>query len=331
MKSARGGAIRFWPAFVVGFVTLSLSALVLGGLIGALKLHLKKMPIEAPDGIKLHTLPSSFPSDKPRWEQIGGDDIASAEAAAELGTDNYLTRRYRRVADDAGAGREGGGPMVVQVHIAYYTGMIDTVPHVPERCMVGGGMEYAGATESVPMPLDFDRLTVDPDAPADDLGRPVWMGRSREIHRRVRLPRGIENLQLRCTPFQDQEAKVKVFAGYFFIANGGVVSSANDVRLLAFKLQDDYAYYTKVQFLSSTVSSAQELAAVVADMLDDLFPEIMRRVPDWIEVQSGRYPPDNPRRTESQEQTTIGRRTEAPLSRVVAEQAQIRKQTWLHG
>lgn len=298
MRGARGGT-RFWPAFIAGFATLSISAILLGGIIGAMKLHLKKLPIEAPDGIKLHTLPASFPSGAPRWEQVGSDEIASAEAAAELGTDNYLTRRYRRLAG-AGSG-EAGAPMVVQMHIAYYTGMIDTVPHVPERCMVGGGMEYAGATESVPIPLDFTRLTVDPDAPRDDMGRPVWMGRSREVYRRVRLPRGIEALQLRCTPFQDQGAKVKVYAGYFFIANGGVVSSANDVRLLAFKLRDDYAYYTKVQFLCSTVSSAQELAAVVADMLDDLFPEIMRRTPDWIEVQSGRYPPGNERGTAPQD------------------------------
>ena len=40
----------------------------------------------------------------------------------ELGTNLYLSRDYER-RDDR-----------VNVHVAYYTGLIDDVPHVPERC-----------------------------------------------------------------------------------------------------------------------------------------------------------------------------------------------------
>jgi hypothetical protein len=55
-------------------------------------------------------------------------------------------------------------------------------------------------------------------------------------------------------------------------------------------MKADYAYYMKVQFLGVGLDSAEELAAASADILNDLFPEIMRRAPDWIEVEEGRYP-----------------------------------------
>lgn len=281
---------RLWPAFIVGFVVLAGSAMALGTLLSAMQVHLKKLPIQARDGIKLHTLPTSFPRSEPRWEQARPDEIVSAEAAAELGTDNYLTRWYKRVGDPPDK------PTLVQLHCAYYTGMIDTVPHVPERCFVGGGLEFASESVIVPVPLDMSRLIPDPDAPPDEQGRPVWMGRSDETHSRVRLPRGIEDLKIKSTAFRDQSAKASVIAGYFFIANGGVVASADDVRLLAFRLTDDYAYYAKIQFMSTTAQSPEELAALAADMLNDLFPELMRRLPDWVAVQEGLYPSDNPRR-----------------------------------
>ena len=80
-----------------------------------------------------------------------------------------------------------------------------------------------------------------------------------------------------------------VWAGYFFIANGGVVASASGVRGLAYQLDSDYAFYTKVQFSSLTVDSAEELAQLAADALEDLLPEIMRCVPDWDEVEAGTW------------------------------------------
>lgn len=302
--SARRAQPRLWPALLVGLLTLTASAMALGTLLSAMKIHLKKLPIEARDGIKLHTLPSSFPRAKPRWEQARPDEIVSAEAGAELGTDNYVTRWYRRIGDPPDR------QILLQLHCAYYTGMIDTVPHVPERCFVGGGMEFAADSVIVPVSLDLNRLIPDRDAPLDEQGLPVLMGRSDETHSRVRMPRGIQDLKMKATSFRDQSAKAAIIAGYFFIANGGVVASANDVRLLAFGLTDDYAYYTKVQFMSPTAQTPEELAELAADMLNDMLPELMRRLPDWVEVKEGRYPSDNPRRQGRQDtsssQSSVG-------------------------
>lgn len=62
------------------------------------------------------------------------------------------------------------------------------------------------------------------------------------------------------------------------------------MRLLAFDLRSVYAYYLKIQVTSTSVSSGEELVARAGSLLSELMPEIMRCVPDWVEVEAGRYP-----------------------------------------
>lgn len=280
----RGGVTL---AAIVALVVLAASAVGVSTVIRTLGAHLRKLPIESISGLKFPSLPESFPG----WRMVK-DDIMSAEGVAELGTENYISRWYERVDEK---GNPTDPPMAVQLHCAYYTGMIDTVPHVPERCMIGGGMEYAGETVTQPVPLDFERFSKDPDF-QDHPRAPVWTARNNRVTSRVRLPFGVQDLSMKITPFRNAAASQKLFAGYFFMANGGVVASANDVRLLAFNLKDDYAYYAKIQFMSPSVGSAEELAKVAGGMLTELFPDLMQRVPDWIMVEEGLHPADNPRR-----------------------------------
>lgn len=273
-------------AALVAAGVLAASALALGAITAALNIRLTKLPIYAPDDLQFHSLPSRLPPEHPHWKQATPDEVMSSEAVDELGTGNYITRWYVRVGKDS-----DGPPLVVQLHCAYYTGMIDTVPHVPERCMVGGGMSFGGKTVMVDVPLDMSRYSADPDV-QDEGGATLWTARSGITYNRVRLPGGIEHLMLRVTPFTNQDGSQKLHAGYFFIANGRVYASADDVRLKAFELDEDYAYYAKIQFMSLGVASPEELALVASDMLAELFPEIMRRLPDWTEVRAGRYPTD---------------------------------------
>jgi hypothetical protein len=170
--------------------------------------------------------------------------------------------------------------------------MIDTVPHVPERCFVGGGLQMGQSPVSLPLPLDTSAWVQDPDAP--EALRPIVRVRTAG-GKRVRLPREPEAIRIRASEYEVGQ-DTKLYAGYFFIANGGHTDSANGVRLLAFKLEDDYAYYLKVQFNSSTVGSVEELAEVSASLLGEIFGELMDCVPDWVDVQTGAYPPDNPLR-----------------------------------
>ncbi len=284
MASRTGGVTL---AAIVALVVLAASALGVSAVITKVGAHLRKLPIESVSGLKFHSLPDAFPG----WRMVK-DDIMSAEGIAELGTENYVSRWYEAVNDK---GEPLDPPVLIQLHCAYYTGMIDTVPHVPERCMIGGGMQYAGDSVVVPVPLNFERFSKDPDY-QEHPRAPIWTARNGRVPSRVRLPFGIQGLEMKVTPFKDAGASQKLFAGYFFMANGGVVASANDVRLLAFNLKDDYAYYAKVQFMSPSVGSAEQLAKVAGGMLDELFPDLMQRVPDWIMVEEGLHPADNPRR-----------------------------------
>lgn len=296
-KKPAGSAVRVepvrWatlaaPAVLTAFAVLAISAGTLSAAVAALGIYLKKLPIEPPEG----RVVASITKETPRWVAVGQDVLMSAEIVEELGTKNYLSRHYAQKTD-----KEGEIGKRVELHLAYYTGKIDTVPHVPDRCMVGAGWQLDGNPTDIPVKLDMDRMTpaeAGPMAPAD------WAGRlytARIGGERIIMPLSPQNLQIRVTRFKGPGQSKPLHAGYFFIANGGHVSSPEGVRLLAFQLTDDYAYYLKVQVSSGEVETSEELAQLAGNLLDDLLPEIMRCVPDWVEVQSGRYPPGNRRAT----------------------------------
>ncbi|MBL0927607.1 MAG: exosortase-associated EpsI family protein [Phycisphaerales bacterium] len=263
------------PAAAAAAVVLAAAAAGLTAAIGAIGAHLTKLPIQAKDNRQMHQLPAEFPS----WERQGADRLESVEILEELGTRNYLSRVYRMRGPEAGA-----NPPTVDLHLTYYTGMIDTVPHVPDRCNVGAGMKQDGDPVVVKVPLDRSKWTRDESADPSVHGGTIWTMRSPLGDAPVRLPRNIENLELRVVPFQSPAGRF--FSGYFFLANGGHVASADEVRMLAFRLTDDYAYYAKVQFSSSSVRTGEELAGLAGKMLDEMLPEIMRCVPDWVEVRN---------------------------------------------
>jgi hypothetical protein len=272
-------------AYIVVLAVLVTAAASLNAAIQAFNIHIQKLPIRPESGLTLPSLP----------REVDGFALAfespplSAEIQRALGTDNYLSRTY---IEQAGSESERG--RTIEFHAAYYTGMIDTVPHVPERCFVGSG-EFAidGRTgQVVPVPLDLDRFSPDPDADPEVHGE-ILRGRTSNSSDapgvRVRMPRDIEDLRMNVTRFIDPRG-TKLHAGYFFIANGGTVPRAGDVRSLAFDSQSTHAYYMKVQFTSSDVEDAAELAELSASFLDEILPDLMRRTPDWVDVLDGRHP-----------------------------------------
>ena len=293
------------PAFWVVLGVLGLSSVTMSAAISYFKIYLKKEPIEAPLGRQVNAIPYQSES----FVRIGTDQRMPKDIEEVLGTQNYLSRHY--VERKARPGQE---PRVLQVHLAYYTGMIDTVPHVPDRCMVGAGLQLKSILGDVPIPMDQTRWTLDDHVPAHLAGRifrvktSYSMGADNKpfldangapmIFSDVpgtpfRLPRDPASIRLRTMEFGDNAGN-KRYAGYFFIANGGVVSRAEEVRLLAFDLKSSYAYYLKVEFQSDSVESGDELAALAGVFLDENFAEIMRCTPDWVEVEMGDYPEGNP-------------------------------------
>jgi hypothetical protein len=272
------------PAFLAAFAILVASAIGLRAATRIMGIHDQKLPIHALGNRQIHALPVKIGA----WERQGADDVLSAEALEELDTENYVSRVYMAKID--------GRDVALDFHAAYYTGMIDTVPHVPERCLIGAGMSKTGESRVVRIPLDMGAFAPDTTVDTEKAGGEVLMAFTQD-GTRVRLPVNLaQDLSMNITEFAAPGVKQRIFAGYFFIANNGIAPRAAGVRSLAFRLTDDYAYYLKVQFMSFQVESAEELAAQAADFLRGGLPEIMRCLPDWVEVQEGRYPDDNPRR-----------------------------------
>jgi len=284
----------FSPAFVVCLMLLIGGGGVFRSTVAALRYQLTKRPIEAE--LKLPSLPMETEG----WRCISSQQLA-AEMLEELGTQNYVTRAYVRV---GGATKQDPSP--TELHAAYYTGMIDTVPHVPDRCLVGAGFTISGGTRNIPLNLDLSKWNRS-SLPG---GEEVFSRRSYQtrevvgadgstrkvaVRPQVRLPRGIEHATLRVTEFIAPEGGHKLQAGYLFIANGKVAGSAEEVRTLSFDLRAEYAYYLKLQF-SGMFDSAEDLVAHASSLLTEVLPDVMLCVPDWHAVEAGDYPVDNPRR-----------------------------------
>lgn len=289
------------PAYIAALAVLALSSVGMSAAISYFKLYLRKEKIYAEGGRQVAAIPTESES----FVRVGPDSRMPPEIEEVLGTPNYVSRVYLEKNPAAGKERRA-----MQFHAAYYTGMVDTVPHVPDRCMVGAGMQLKGVVGDIPLPLDTSRWTQDEFAPEHLRGRifKAITGKppySDIPYTRISLPRDPENIKLRVTHFEDESGR-PIYAGYFFIANGGVVARAEEVRLLAFDLRSTYSYYLKVEFQSPMVASAEELAELAAKWLDENFAEVMRCVPDWVRVEQGEYPPDNPLKLKAAESNAGG-------------------------
>ena len=277
---------RWIIAYVVLLVMLVGAAASLRAALEAFSIQIYKDPIRPESGL---TLPS-LPKDVEGFTMVFESPPLSKEIQATLGTENYFSRIYA----ESEAPSEGARPRTFEFHTAYYTGSIDTVPHVPERCFTGSGnLSIDGRYgEEIRVPLDLGRFPVDPDVDASVHGE-IRRGRTSPSSRapgvRVRLPKGISGLTMNVTRFQDNNGN-KVHAGYFFVANGKTAPRAEDVRGLAFSREATHAYYMKVQFTSSDVADGEELAGLAARFLNESFPDLMRRTPDWVDVAEGRHP-----------------------------------------
>jgi exosortase len=294
------GTLWSRPSVVAAGGILMASALAIGSVIHVYQLHLQKDKIYSESGLDVRSVPAETAS----WKRFRADTIFPLEIASELGTQNYLSRIY--VAREAAPGAKT--PEVLDVHLAYYTGLLDAVPHVPERCFTGGGMALVGGPWTVDIPMNPANWLLDEaSSPPGQPSRAIYLARTPNQYSvkpgtRVALPRGLtpeRPLRLRVSQYTDQQGR-STWAGYLFIANGGWTSSAEGVRELAFKFSDDYAYFLKLQFQSSSVTSPDQLAMLAGSFLDDALADIMLCVPDWRRVESGHWPADNPRRVKSE-------------------------------
>lgn len=264
-------------AFVIACLTLIGSGVAFQSAVSKLNIYLRKEPVE----LREHF--TTIHRHLGQWQAIGTDQQFDAATIESLGTDIHLDRAYAIDGDHS----QG----LIALHMAYYTGMIDAIPHVPDRCMVAGGYDAVTLPQYVDLSVDTSSWLIDERRVNHRSGEPYPYVHHRDPVRghpiTVRMPIG--DIRLRVTEFRHPDyGDSRIYAGFFFIANGHITASPYHVRALAFDRTDKYAYYTKVQFttVGSSDFTLEEYSAQVSDLLEHLLPEVMRCLPDWAEVEA---------------------------------------------
>lgn len=276
--------------FLLAATVLLICAIGFNTATRALQLHFRKLPVplavKALDD-KVEGLPLKIQG---RWLAVGDDQPLNADVEKALGTKQYVNRTYvdlraarkseldfkgrdaRRIADLVREIKQTKPEAVVQLGFTYYTGLVDTVAHIPDRCMVADGYQ---PTSYVVKP--------GPTTYADAKGRPV---------------------SFRYITFEDitGQSRVTRNVGYFFHVNGEYENDPLGVRFKLQNLFETYGYYSKIEMMTEQFGKADDEAArarsaeAMSRFLSDLLPEVERCLPDWNKVKNGQLsssPPGN--------------------------------------
>jgi len=262
------------PTFMIVAGVLLLAAVGLNFAVRTMQLHFKKEPLELAHA--LGTISPRFGS----WVQVSQDQPLDKEMQDVLGTDKYVFREYvNETATDVSVANRftnktaeerrievnkirGAKPSaVVSLSVTYYTGMVDTVAHVPDRCVTADGYE--------PKSYEIKKWPIARDLPA-------------------RMKSDGDNIEVRYINFEDQTGTSNVprSIAYFFHVDGQFDSDPLGVRNKLANLFEKKAYYAKIEVMT-TVPDARESERVLSDFLTSAMPEIHRCMPDW-EKEHGR-------------------------------------------
>ncbi|MEM6333511.1 MAG: exosortase/archaeosortase family protein [Planctomycetota bacterium] len=266
-------------------VTVAFAAALLGSMataqfttLATLDARLVKLPV--PLRHHLFMLPNQVGA----WEMVRDEPALSKDIIDELGTEDYLTRIYA----DTQAEPNAPGAFV-SLHMAYYTGTPDTVPHVPERCFVGGGFLAVASPDVVPVALDSPMYFTET---LDD-GTSRVVAPSALAKQEVTLP--AKNFDVTLFQWQGGPEEPVSTVIYFFIANNRALATPDAVRAHGFSIQEKYSYYHKVEMRWHRVADPDEAVRLTENFLADALPEIMACLPDWQDVREGKWPqPDQP-------------------------------------
>ncbi len=207
----------------------------------------------------------------------------SPEEVEALGTEEFISRIYKQSMPD-------GGDRLIRLHVTYYTGMVDTVPHVPDRCFVASGVEAVQLASQM-LELDSKVFVDQPEGAVavSSLRSPVV--RPGADPRLVFVPqRLIETTRF---TYQSKRGTGPEHVSYFFSANGKFIASPYKVRANGVNIRDEYSYYAKIEVALVGVSDPDEVAKGTADFLDAFFPDILACLPDWNDVEAGFWPPSD--------------------------------------
>ena len=148
---------------------------------------------------------------------------------------------------------------VIHLGLTYYTGLVDTVAHIPDRCYIADGYEPSSYT------VPFWQLGTDAS------GKPF-------------------SQSVRFISFQDSTGnnRVSKCVAYLFHTNGHYESDPLGVRQTLEDLTERYGYYAKIELMTlvpnideTDISNA---SAAMTDFLKAARPQIETCFPDWTKV-----------------------------------------------
>ncbi len=262
-QSDKSGKRRFFtPALVVVLAILGAAALGLNYTVAALQLQFKKLPVSLSAPLK--DIPPRFGN----WVQVSRDQPLEADIEHALGTQEYVFRDYvnekivgaetiAAFADSSDVERRAKLDEVRRAHpkavinmaVTYYTGLVDTVPHVPDRCYLADGYQ--------PRDRQEESWTVGGAA----------------------VPVSYINFEDQ-TGFGKQPRSV----AYFFQCDGDYVAGPLGVRLRLQDLWQRYAYFAKVE-LMTLLADRDESRKVMVDFLSEALPKVAAVLPVWPVVE----------------------------------------------
>ena len=222
------------PGFLIVVVLLGISAVGLNSAVALMKLHFLKVAV--PLKQELTTVPDTLGD----WVQVSTDEPLDKETQDILATDKYIFRDYVNAKQvPAAALRQFDGQTslerkrlaaglqqqypqaVLSFAVTYYTGKVDTVAHIPERCYVADGYQPTDSTETVSWDMGPGRLG--------------------------KLPGDPQKIDVRYLSFQDQTnaGRQTKRVAYFFFVNGHYESDSLRVRQALENLRATHAFYSK--------------------------------------------------------------------------------------
>lgn len=254
--------------FVVTLVILVLAAVGLNTTMQAAGLYFKKSRVDLRQDL------ATVPRQLGPWLLVSKDVALPEEQEHALGTKEYINSRLYidtramkgfdkavwdqlsdRARDDAVSLLLQRSPQsAVYLHVAFYTGLVDTVAHVPERCYVAGGFD----------PIDPEVVTMKVfDTP----------GRS-------------PNLKLKYTNYVDRARGGQARnVAYCFQVNGRYeFDSIGGVRVALQSIREKYAYYAKIELMTVLGDNAKLSQSTMEDFLRHAMPSIEKCLPDWTAV-----------------------------------------------
>ncbi|HRK31320.1 MAG TPA: exosortase-associated EpsI family protein [Tepidisphaeraceae bacterium] len=264
------GKPRFFDgAFIAVAAILIIAAVSLNATVQKMQLSFRKEPVALQQSLK-ELSPVLGP-----WVLVTTDERASYELEDALGTKEYIFRDYidsRLVSADVieqfkgkpaaerhqmlGVIRGKTPQAVIHVGVTYYTGMVDTVAHIPDRCYVADGF--------VPSQYDISRWECFAERSSDNQAAARFIHFVDQVAERQSIPRNV---------------------AYFFNVNGRYTNDPLDVRATLQDLFQKHGYYAKVEMMSA-LEDRKLAEHAMADFAGHALPELEKVLPDWEKVKA---------------------------------------------